>query len=191
MHRLWVLEQKKMKGSCFWFRKIECNSTMFFEADRFASHKKIPRKQVVVEALPVEENAKSCSFKIGAKSGQIMSPSNVFGFVLDPKKNPKQLRMYPSNQGMENCENNFVITNSNIRSVRNKIDIFRGLLNEHKVDIACIPEHWTFDNCLRHMNLGDYKVAETFYRVDGCYRGVALVVRNGVKFKLTENINNT
>ncbi|KAK9892820.1 hypothetical protein WA026_022282 [Henosepilachna vigintioctopunctata] len=29
------------------------------------------------------------------------------------------------------------------------------------------------------MNLGDYKVAETFSRVDGCYGGVALVVRNG------------
>ncbi|KAK9878599.1 hypothetical protein WA026_022860 [Henosepilachna vigintioctopunctata] len=91
---------------------------------------------------------------------------------------------------MENLQTNLVIINCNIRSIRNTIDIFRGLINEHKVDIAYITENWTSDNSPRLMNFGDYKVDGTFSRVDGCYGGAALVVRNGIKLKIAENINN-
>ena len=65
----------------------------------------------------------------------------------------------------------------------NKIDYVIELLNEFKIDILCIGEHWLSVDEISLIKIPGYQLADSFCRIKGHHGGSAIFVRDGLIFK--------
>lgn len=75
------------------------------------------------------------------------------------------------------------MTNLNIQSLRNKIEIFSDFLHEQKVDIAALSEHWLSQDMIERIYIPGYNIAGKFCRTSSCHGGAAIIVRDDLQYK--------
>lgn len=65
-------------------------------------------------------------------------------------------------------------------------------LTKSSYDIVCLSEHWVLsEEVLKNINLGGYILADSFCRTNNIHGGVAIYVKNNIKFKklVTDDFN--
>ena len=69
----------------------------------------------------------------------------------------------------------------NIQCLSNKVPQLTLFLNEFKYDVVCLSEHWMNEESLKHINLGDYFLANSFSRSSNIHGGVTIFLKNYIE----------
>lgn len=69
----------------------------------------------------------------------------------------------------------FNLTNINVQSLNNKIDLLTHFLKEQNINLACITEHWLSGDVLDRVFIEDYIVATAYCRQSTRHGGAAII----------------
>lgn len=85
----------------------------------------------------------------------------------------------------------FKVTHINIRSIKNKIDEIRVILDQHSIDVMTISESWlnsgVHDVCIAVDNYSHFRCDRISPSTEGKVRGGGLLVYVKSKFTVDEN----
>lgn len=71
----------------------------------------------------------------------------------------------------------------NARTLKNKIDGLEILINNEKLDLICIAEHWFFKRDIKKCNFQNYNAEFAF---KNC-RGSCILIHKSIKYKIITN----
>lgn len=50
-------------------------------------------------------------------------------------------------------------------------------MNDEKIDLACVTEHWLSNEIIERVNIQNYRLVSSFCRIESYYGGAAIFVR--------------
>lgn len=82
-----------------------------------------------------------------------------------------------------------MIVHSNVQSVSNKLADLELLTKNTDCDVLCITETWLTDLQIQILKLINYNVAAVYCRTEALHGGVAILVKNSIKYRIRRDIN--
>ena len=78
----------------------------------------------------------------------------------------------------------FKILIHNVQSITNKVNELDILIHDLKCSVFCVSEHWCSLESIEFIKLTDFNCASVFCRSNHIHGGVAIFVRNDIKYKV-------
>jgi len=91
--------------------------------------------------------------------------------------------MYKKSNKKYTANKTLKIINVNIQSLSNKVNQINLLLQNVKVQVMCLTEHWVSEENMSNINFTDYLIAASFCRKQYIHGGVLLLVNQNVPTK--------